>query len=489
MPKPPNLLYIFPDQFRRSALGFWDQPDFSGALPTPVDPVVTPTLDALARDSVVLTNATSTCPLCSPHRAMLMSGTFPGRNGVTSNCRQSRADGLRPDLTCLTDVIANAGYDTAYVGKVHWERTLPLFDTQGVYVGVTEPPGGRYINKFDTFVPPGPSRHSNAYWYQCIRSRHKDPLVYSNDSSRIGGQTDGEQHRPRRYSPELEADVVIDYLRNTAGQRDRGKPFSLIWSLNPPHSPYDSEEDCDEVAYRSHYQGLSPDELLNRDNVRGPEGEAAARRSAFYFANVTGVDRQIGRVLRELAILGEAENTIIVFTSDHGEMMGSHNRFNKGVIYEESFGVPFLIKHSRELRPRLDDLLINSTDIMPTLLGLLGLQDRIPETVQGRNFADLLRDSDAQRDSERPRSALFLSSDYERRGVRTHRYTFEVSDSGASRLFDDQEDPYQMQPLQRSDLPPDELKFLREELGNWLTSAGDAWAIQRRNEDLILYPE
>ncbi len=144
--KQPNLLFVFPDQMRREAMGFWQKGKFKHALRTATDPVITPTLDKLAEESIVFTQAVSTCPVCSPHRAMLMSGMFPWQNGVVNNCHESRQDGLRHDIQCFTDVLSGAGYETCYVGKTHWERNDPLFDVNENYVGTTEAPGGLRFN-------------------------------------------------------------------------------------------------------------------------------------------------------------------------------------------------------------------------------------------------------------------------------------------------------------------------------------------------------
>ncbi|MEM6885823.1 MAG: sulfatase-like hydrolase/transferase, partial [Verrucomicrobiota bacterium] len=270
--KRPNLLFIFPDQFRLSAMGFWQQQKFRGALNTVSDPVVTPVLDGLANEGMVFTQAASTCPVCSPYRAMLLSGAYPWRNGVVNNCKEGRDDGLHHDIPSFTGVLADSGYETMYLGKTHWERNDPLFDENGDYVGSKTAPGGHRMNKFATYIPPGPGRLANDYWYQCVKDVHKDPRVYSNDSKRIGGKADGEQYRPKTYSPLLEADVLVDYLKNTDDQRDTSKPFSVIWAPNPPHNPYNSEKDCDEVAYRKHYKGK--DDLLNRPNAHGTEVES-----------------------------------------------------------------------------------------------------------------------------------------------------------------------------------------------------------------------
>ncbi|MDF7824618.1 sulfatase [Pontiellaceae bacterium B12227] len=488
--KQLNLLFVFPDQMRREAMGFWKKGRFKGALRTEPDPVVTPTLDGLAQESVVFTQAVSTCPVCSPYRAMLMSGMWPWQNGVVNNCHQTRKDHLRHDIECFTDVLETTGYETCYVGKTHWERNDPLFDVNQNYVGTKEAPGGHHFNPYDTYIPPGRGRHGNDYWFQCVKDVHKDPRVYSNDPKKINGLKDGEQYRPKIYSPKLEADVITDYLKNSHGQRDTSKPFSLIWAPNPPHNPYGSEDDCDEVAYREHYKGKSAEELLNRPNIAESDADnlAKAKKSVpFYFAKLTGVDKQLGRVFQALEETGEADNTIIVFTADHGEMMGSHNKFGKLVIYEEAFCVPLMVKVPGKTNGTLEDLMITPVDIMPTVLGMMGLKDRIPATVEGRNWSREIITGDWSK-TAKPKSAHFLGYNNKFKGVRTDRYSFQIDQKGEQLLFDNKKDPYQMTGLQLADIPGADADFLLSELGRWLKQSNDPWWREQKFAEIIQYP-
>ncbi|MEL7337696.1 MAG: sulfatase-like hydrolase/transferase, partial [Planctomycetota bacterium] len=329
----PNLLYIFPDQFRLQALGIWSQPGYDHLLGTPGDPVHTPNLDQLAREGVLFTQVTSTHPVCSVYRGMFMSGMYPSRNGIQgTNCKLGRSQSLKENIMCLTDVLHASGYETGYVGKTHWSRPKRLFSKDGTYVGTEKSPGGHIPNTGDIYIPPGPGRHGNVYWYQLFRNLHFDPLTYSSRPELVNGKSDGEKYRPRQFTVKLEADAVIDFLKNESEQRDDSKPFSMIWAPNPPHTPYDSIKDCDPKVYQKHYADVPADELLVRKNVRpiapkskkGGGKRSAAKCEPFYFSNVTSIDEHVGRVLAALKESGLDKNTIVVFTADHGEMMGSH---------------------------------------------------------------------------------------------------------------------------------------------------------------------
>ena len=487
----PNLLYIFPDQYRMFALGIWSNPEYRNAISTMGDPVHTPNLDRLAQSGVLFTNACSTQPVSSPHRAMLMSGMYPSKNGIEKNCTVDNTEELKHDIVCFTDVLAKAGYETAYIGKTHWHNTEALFDEKGNYKGTTSLPGGSCPNRFDTYIPEGKSRHSNKFWFQQLNDSHYNALAYSNRPELVGGKKDGEVYRPKRFTTTVEADIIIDYLNNKGGVRDASKPFSLIWSINPPHPPYNRLSDCDENIFNEYYKDLSLDELLVRGNVgKNPElrktkaGKNLPLSARFYFSLITGVDREIGRVLDALEKSGEADNTIIVFTSDHGEMMGSHGKTGKSVFYDESMLVPFILKYPGKLKHRTDDLMFGSTDIMPTMLGLMGMSDKIPSTVMGKDYSDGILTGKYKK-NKKPESALYLS--LLKKGVRTYKYTYVVKSDGTYELFDNVKDPYQKKSISLDSLTDKEVSFLKKSLGKWLKEACDPWVKQKLNSGLIEY--
>jgi arylsulfatase A-like enzyme len=482
----PNILFIFPDQYRRTSMGFWSQPKFRKYLKTTPDPVKTPNIDKLAGEGVVFSRVVSNFPICSPYRAMLMSGMYPENNGIWNNCRKGRKDELRQDAECFTDILNKAGYNTAYFGKCHWHKTEPLFDNKGNFVGKTTAPGGNYVNPYDTYVPPGRSRHSIEYFYQALKDSHFDPRCYSNDPATVAGKKDGQVHLPRKYTPANEAQHVIDYIKNTRGQRDPKKPFVLMWALNPPHSPYDIDN-CDLEAYKKYY---SPEKvkdfksLLVRKNVI-PEKGSFVR---YYFANVTGVDRYIGKVLKALDKAGLKDNTIVVFTADHGEYLGSHGRRGKGGPEIESMAIPFIVRWPGKLKPHVDDMILSVPDVMPTLLGLAGMKNRIPKEVQGTDYAPLFFDPKSTA-VKRPGSALFMNGP--RRGVYDGQYTLVVVAPGKNRkqqvwLYDNWNDPYQMKKIPISAKPAVAAKMLKK-LVYWLKKSNDPWYKNKTLADIIPY--
>lgn len=492
-PKRPNLLYIFPDQYRLHALSLWGNPEYRNVLATQGDPVHTPNLDKLAQSGIIFSQACSTQPISSPHRAMLMSGMYPSKNGVDMNCHLGRRQGLHEDIECFTDVLAKAGYETAYIGKTHWHRTEAVFDKDGNYVGTTETPGGHSIGPFDTYIPDGASRHGNKYWFQHLNDNHFNPLAYSNIPALVGGKKDGEKYRPHQFSVRHEADIIIDYLKNKDNQRDVGKPFSLIWAINPPHPPYFKLSDCDASVFEKYYKDMPDSELFVRKNsdMGARAGDYTAKgqknlpmNARIYFSLIKSVDEEIGRVLACLEEIGEEDNTIVVFTSDHGEMMGSHKLTGKGVIYDESFLVPFLMRYPAKLTHRVEDLMFGSVDIMPTMLGIMGLSDMIPSSVMGYDYSDGILSGKFEK-NKKPESALFLSG--QSKGVRTYRYTYLVKKDGTYELYDNIKDPYQMNSIDLNSISASEADFLKSSLGMWLKKAEDPWSKSHVCETLIDY--
>lgn len=466
----PNVIFIFPDQYRLYSLGFWSQADNAKYLQGKPDPVATPQLDKLANEGIVFSRAVSNYPLCSPYRGMLLSGMYPDKNGLTQNCRSDRTVQLRLDADCITDVFSRAGYEVAYFGKCHWHRTEPLFDAQGNYVGTTDPPGGRVMNAYDTYVPPGRSRHSIDYFFQAAKDAHFDPRCYSNDPDAVGGRKDGELYRPKRFSSEVEAELIVDYLSNTRNQRDEERPFFLMWALNPPHNPWNEQ---------STYMEFYPQYAEQREHLL-TRGNADARKGAYapyYFANVSAVDHFIGQVLARLEELDLADNTIVVFSADHGEMLGSHGKAGKNVPEAESFSIPFIVRWSGKLKPRVEEMIFSVPDVMPTLLGLAGLGDRIPESVQGANYSELLV-APYSNATERPASALYFGE--KSRGLYTGKYTFVVTaENGRASeayCYDNEADPYQLSRLSMEQLPPATVKRLKVELARRLRETEDSWA-------------
>jgi arylsulfatase A-like enzyme len=386
----PNLLFVFADQWRAQATGYLGDPN-----------VCTPNLDALAKRGVNLVNAVSGCPVCSPYRGTLMTGQYPLTHGVFMNDVY-----LRPESVSFAEALNAAGYQTGYIGKWHLDGH------------------GR-----SAFIPPE-RRQGFGYWkvLECTHEYNNSKYYADADELQVW---DG-------YDAIAQTDDAIRFLRE---DRD-GRPFALFLSWGPPHNPYETAPQ----RYRAMYD---PATLELRPNVP-PEAEDQARRDlAGYYAHCTALDDCMGRLLAALEEMDLTGDTLVVFTSDHGDMLGSQGQQRKQRPYDESIRVP-LIFHCPPLlgkRGRALEHPVSSVDLMPTVLGLCGVP--VPETVEGRDLSRYLRGG---RKPEQPALLacyipfgewLRSGGGKEYRGIRTERYTYVRDLEGPWLLYDNEQDPYQ----------------------------------------------
>lgn len=474
----PNLLYVFADQWRRQAAGFAKE-----------DPVQTPNMDRFAEESAVFRNAVSCTPLCSPHRAALLTGRYALETGVYTNCKLGADVMLSPEEVCISDVLKRSGYATGYIGK--WHLDLP---EQNV---TPHPPSG--ARHWDAYTPPGPKRHGFEEWYSYGAYDHHLKPHYWKDTP--------EMIEADQWSPEHETDVALDFLERHG--KDPKQPFALFLSWNPPHSPFELVPE----RYKKLYEGA---ELKFRPNVTASDplqvhtgetipggAERLQRYMRDYFAAVSGLDEQFGRLLAGLKRFGLEENTIVVLTSDHGELLGSHGMMAKHSWHEESIGVPFLIRWPKAIRPRVTDLMLNTVDIMPTLLSLAGLP--VPDSVRGQDVSGaLLGDTEAAVNEERIvylcafpgrkeaidayREAGLDNRLYGWRAVRNQRYTYVVhkgylpGEPTERLLYDLQEDPYQLHPVRLESAREHPVaSALEQELEAFLQVTGDGFALDEES--------
>ncbi len=337
MPDKPNVLFILTDQWRGSALGVSDD---SG--------VCTPHLDALAARGVNCPRAYAANPVCTPNRATILTGRHAHQTGMIRNDLM-----LPPDEVCFPEVFRRNGFTTHYIGKFHIDG-----EARPGYI----PPGWRRRG-FQTFEGFNRGHVYHRHWG--FDDAGKD-LPWN-----LGGDP--------FFEPTLQAELAMRFMT-----RNQGRPFLCFLSLGPPHNPFIPSPAFD------HY---SPDSILLRPNVPSSHQVEARQALAGYYGLCEALDHEIGRLLNFLEESGLARDTLVVFTSDHGELAGSHGKMHKGEPEEESLRVPLILHWPGVLEGgRTNPSLINSIDIMPTLLGLVGLPD--PGTGSGANLAPLLTGED-----------------------------------------------------------------------------------------------
>ena len=397
MNRKPNVVFVFGDQWRQQATGYAGDPN-----------VNTPNLDALARESVNFTHALAGCPVCSPYRASMLTGQRPLTHGVFVNDVY-----LRPNATSIAQAFSAAGYDTAYIGKWHVDG-----------------------HSRSNYIPPE-RRMGFDYWkvLQCTHNYNKS-LYYAGDSD--------EKLYWRGYDAIAQTRDAEAYIRNHM----KDAPFLLMLSWGPPHAPYDTAPD----EYRRLY---NPETIELRQNV--PDNIAAQAREwlAGYYAHCSALDSCIGDLLRTLRQCGIDNETVLVFTSDHGDMLGSQGHTKKQRPWDESIRVPFLLRYPGlpGWRAGETDALIDAPDIMPTLLGLCGIP--IPDTVDGLDFSEHIAggadpsDGTALIMCPQPfgQWAVTHHGGKEYRGLRTKCYTYVRDLQGPWLFYDNNTDPYQMRNL------------------------------------------
>ncbi len=419
-PRPPNVLVVFGDEWRGMDLGCMGNPD-----------VKTPNLDRLAAEGALFREAFANVPLCGPSRAMMLTGTYPMRNGILTN-NMAIAD----DAETLPRILNEAGYRCGYVGKWHLGG-FPEF----------------------RFIPPGPERAGfDDFWAVWGRSHHYFDSWYT---------TDTEEKLPSEgYAPDRQTDVAVEYLERRAAA---GEPFALFVSYAPPHPPYEVPG-----GFLDDYE---PDALHRRANVQPVErdgfGEERFRADlARYYAACSALDANVGRLLDALERLDLERDTVVVFTSDHGGLFSEHGLYGKQQPFEESVRVPMIVRYPARVSGGVEpDVLFSLADLAPTLLGLAG-QD-VPAAMQGVDLSW----SATGGEGTAPESVYLqelagigrmVDHDvYTWRAVRTARHLYAEDMEGAWLLYDLERDPYQLENLVESPEYEDERAELAGELRGW----------------------
>jgi arylsulfatase A-like enzyme len=437
--RKPNIVFVFADQHR------------NGSWPGGGDPQVkTPNLDVLARGGVTFTHCYSNHPLCSPYRASLLTGRYQQATTIHTNIGEGGKGGLPASEVTIADLLLKAGYATGYVGKWH------------LYPGSH---GGKV-------VPPGPDRHGFEWWRACFNYRKRYDTRYYDD--------DGKEVVIRDYAPKGQMDLTMEFIEKNAA-----RPFCVFLSWHPPHSPYTE-------APKPFADLYDPATIALRPNVPKADDTKRLREEyAGYFASVSALDAEVGRLVKKLDDLGIAGNTVVCYSSDHGDMLGSFGLKAKNKPWEESINVPFIVRWPAGIPEgkRLDTL-FSTVDIAPTLLGLAGVP--VPDRMQGADLSDIVRGKPGDA-GPGPASVFIMGGtgggedEGEEgtgggragnragrkgkggagggwQGVRTARYTYAKEHDGAGwspwLLFDNEKDPFQ----QHNRVKDPELEGTRQEL-------------------------
>jgi len=421
----PNIVFVFADQWRAQAFGYAGDPN-----------VKTPYIDRFAAESVNFYNAVSGCPVCTPYRASLMTGVYPHRHKLMVNdqCLYERYGG-----PFLAECLRDGGYNTAYIGKWH-------IDGQGR----------------NAFVP-SERRLGFDWWkgFECTHDYQESPYYFGDDPC---------PYMWEGYDADSQTDEACRYLREEVGN----EPFALFLSWGPPHNPFGTAPEEFEAMY-------DPKSIQLPPNVPGEIADRAREELAGYYAHCSALDAAFGRLMEALAETGRDKDTIVIFTSDHGDMLGSQGKFRKQKPWAESLRVPFLVQHPQVTEACTDSTPVDAPDLMPTLLSLCGLP--VPDAVQGKDFSGtILKGRPSGIDSAL--LALYLpfhewrydNGGREFRGLHDERFTYVRTLEGPWLLYDNQADPQQLSNLIDAPEHAAEVKQLDEALTARLEAVADDFA-------------
>lgn len=367
--KKPNLFIIHCDELNFRTLGCYrDTLPEDQAFMWGKDGVCkTPYIDSIAKDGVILSKSYAATPVCSPSRASFMTGRYPHNTNVTGNHTQ-----MRKNIVTFGHILSNWGYETGYAGKWHLE---------GKEYGVEDQ---------DKNWSVGAGRGFEDHEY-----------MFNDGHFKSIHEIDGKKHCDYWSSRATDKTYVTDYL--TARSLDfidknKDKSFAYMVSIPDPHTPHEVRHPYKEMfknidfkdARTKGYNIDSEHPQLNNNYDTSDPYDLTMHK---YLGMLKCIDENVGRIIRKLKDNNLYDNTIIVFTSDHGSMLGEHSRKGKATIYEAAAKVPFMIRYPKEIIPGTQiDHVMNTVDFMPTILGLMDINPIISrQQWEGRDISNVIK--------------------------------------------------------------------------------------------------
>lgn len=409
----PNLIFIFADQLRYQSLGYND--DIKAK---------TPNIDMLAQFSTVMDNCVSNHPLSAPYRASLFTGKYSTSTGVIADDIK-----INPNQQTFASILKDNGYKTSYIGK--WALN-------------------GNSKKKNSFIDKGPDRLGFDDYFAAYNNHNKyfKPKAYYHLDS-------NEKVFYDEYEPDAQTKLAISNIELNSKEKT---PFALFLSFSTPSGKWNKNNVPEE--YYNKYEKANFSFECNYDSINDIHADKSSKLNKkqrkllnewkkIYYSMISNIDDNIGKIMQKIVELKIDDNTIIVFTSTCGEMFGSHGRKEKNIFYEESIRVPFIIRYGEKLYAGKNESCFGSVDIMPTLLGLMGIE--IPETVQGRDKSQYILNGTSDDVGQLLMGlgpANTFADGKEWRAYRTKQFTYAVYKiDNEEMLFDNFNDPYQLQNL------------------------------------------
>lgn len=453
----PHIILIMTDQQRFDAMGCVN------------DAVITPHLDKLAKDGNLFTAAYTSTPSSTPARAALLTGMSPWQHGMLGYGEQSeKYENTMPQM------LGKGGYNTLALGKMHF---YPQSNTHGYDVVINDE-SGRIYDRFFT--------SDYRKWFTTV-AFGQDP-----DLTGIGWNAHAAKAyalRENVHPTQWLGDVAVDAIEGYSSE----KPLFLKVSFARPHSPYDPPQRLLEMysdieipapvvgdwVSSDWKSNANPD--ANLSAAIGNFGDEYAKNSRkHYYASVTFIDEQVGRIVEELKENGMYDNSLILFISDHGDMLGDHHLWRKTYAYEGSAAIPFIVKTPTNIETIAKageeiDAPVEIRDILPTFLDVSNIAQ--PAKMDGKSILPLLQDKN-------PEWREFIDLEHSTAYWKTN-YWMSLTDgkikyvwfrvSGEEQLFDLEEDPYEVENLVGKSKYSKKLEYMRTALAHHLSVRGGEW--------------
>ncbi len=455
----PNILLIFTDQQR------WDtMAAYGNSI------IHTPNLDRLAKNSVIFENAITPSPLCAPARACTVFGEQAGKIGCLTNSGPKHIDYSH----ALPTRLGNCGYFTQAIGKMHFSNK-PYEESYGMHHMILseEMRGVRLAKEKSQIVFDDYDRYlmDNHAW-----GWEKPTEIGYNEIKPT------QNHLPKElHITQWCGDETVRWLNEC---RPKEQPFFLWTSFVKPHVPYDCPQHLKEMyrwqdmeaPWTSDEDGIHKNpayHFMIEDNEFDLYSEKAAKMMlSHYYANITFIDEQIGRILDTLETLGIYEETLIVFTSDHGDLMGDHGLWYKKVGYEGSLHIPMLLSWPSKIRPKRIKEVVSLLDLYPTFLSVAGEENlEVCAKKPGRNLLKIIEQEVVPGDSENfcvsemgfPPNMMLHARSIQ------YKYLFHQN-GGYEELYDLSNDPRELKDLADEKMSEPILKEFRQKLAQWTKS-------------------
>lgn len=416
----PNLLIIYTDEHNFRTLGCYrelmsDDQSFVWGAGVKVD---TPHLDSLAEGGAICTSYYAASPVCTPSRAAFVAGKYPVATGAWSN-----NEPMHDDVVTFAEQLRRHGYKTAYVGKWHLDgKKKPGFEPERKF-GFSD------------------NRHMFNRGHWKVLKQDGDTSMPPNYSKEAKGNN---------YSLKgaKEDSFTTDYLTNRTIEiidRDKDQPFCVMLSIPDPHGPEMVRAPYDSMFKDLLFKDPNTKHVTNRQIPKwNPQtgsntaDEFTEHEMAQYFGMVKCIDDNVGKLLAYLRETGLDKNTIVVFTADHGDLLGEHNRIEKGLPYEAAAKIPFIIRYPARIPAgKVIHKASTNVDFMPTILGLMD----IPQVEGTHGFDDSAVYLSSEKEVMDDRIVYFTKAGGSWLSVANYRYKLVVSREDKPWLFDLERDP------------------------------------------------